>query len=116
MSNKYFVNADKTERHVIDENHVGLLPAGLVEISNAEYDELVSESLAKSDSEKLSEFKAEVQAALDKTDQVAIRAFKAGVAFNAEWATCVEKLRAQMAITEWSDDLTVTPLPTTYPC
>ena len=115
MNDKYFVNSDKTERHIIDENHVGLLPAGLIEISQSEYAALVADSQIKSDSKKLSEFKAEVQAALYKTDQVAIRAFKVGVAFNGEWAQCVEKLREQMTITEWSDDLIVTPFPTTYP-
>ena len=112
---KYFINADKTERHVIDENFVHLLPPALVEISKSEYDALVADSHIKTDSEKLSDFKAEVQSALDKTDQVAIRAFKAGVAFSGEWAQCVEKLREQMAITEWADDLIVAPLPTTYP-
>lgn len=115
MTNKYFVNSDKTERHVIDKNYVGLLPSGLIEISKTEYDKLVADSQVKTDTEKLLGFKVEVQAALDKSDMVALRAFKAGVAFNAEWATCVEKLREQMAITEWSDDLTVITLPTTYP-
>ena len=115
MTDKYFVNLDKTERHSIDENFVHLLPSALVEITKAEYDELVTEANKKTDDQKLAEFKANVQAALDASDLVALRAFKAGVAFNGEWAKCVEKLREQMAITEWSDDLIVTPFPTTYP-
>lgn len=75
----------------------------------------MADSQVKTDTEKLSEFKAEVQAALNASDLVALRAFKAGVAFSGEWAQCVEKLREQMAITEWTDDLIVAPLPTTYP-
>ena len=39
-------------------------------------------------------YKAEAQAALDRSDMVALRCFKNGVPFPAEWATYCEALRA----------------------
>lgn len=112
---KYFVSTDKTERHVIDEHHVALLPVDLIEISKAEYDELVNESNKKTDEQKLDEFKASVQAALDASDLVALRAYKAGVAFGPEWTAYDASLRKLKSVSAFSDDLLLPTKPTTYP-
>ena len=50
-------------------------------------------------------FKSAVQEALDKSDLVALRAFKAGVPFGDEWSKYDSDLRALLSVTEWSDDL-----------
>jgi len=115
MADKYFVDSDKTKRHVIDEDFISLLPLGLTEISRDEYDELVAASQLKSDAAKLSEFKALVQSALDASDLVALRAYKAGINFGEEWGAYDQKLRALMAVTEWHGDLALPPQPISYP-
>lgn len=114
MSDKFFKDASGA-LHVIDENFLSLLPSGLTEISKTEYDALVADSQTKTDTEKLSEFKAEVQAALNASDLVALRAFKAGVAFGEDWTLYDSKLRALMSVTEWSDSLSIPLQPESYP-
>jgi len=67
------------------------------------------------DSEKVSAFKVEVQSALDFSDRVALRAYKAGVPFGDLWTQYDLDLRALMSVTEWSEDLALPQQPSTYP-
>lgn len=55
----------------------------------------------------------EAQAALDASDMVAIRCFKAGVAFPAAWQTYVTELRAIVNGTDTTS--TVLPVAPAYP-
>ena len=114
MADNFFYS-ESSGWHVIDENFVSLLPADCVEKTEAEHQAYVESLAVKSDETKLSEFKVTVQAALDASDLVALRAYKAGINFGEEWGAYDQKLRALMAVTEWHGDLALPPQPISYP-
>ena len=111
-----FYKDNEGRLHALDDSSFKyLLPDGCTEITKNEYDALVVESQSETDSQKLVNFKTQVQAALDASDLVALRTYKAGVAFGAVWTAYDASLRKLMSITSWSDDLKLTPKPDAYP-
>lgn len=54
----------------------------------------LAEQAASQASQVISDLKSQAQKALDKSDLVATRCFKAGVAFPSAWQTYVTSLRA----------------------
>lgn len=68
-----------------------------------------------SNDEKLIALKVKVQEALYKSDLVALRAYKSGIAFGYAWAKYDSDLRALLSVSEWSDDLALPPKPEAYP-
>jgi hypothetical protein len=111
MSDKYFVNSDKSERHVIDENYVSLLPIGLIEISEEEYKTLIAPDVQN---QLWLEYKAKAQALLDKTDLVCLRCYKAGVPFPSDWQKYTADLRIIVSANS-GDPTSTLPLTPTYP-
>lgn len=86
-----------------------LLPSGCIQITQAEADALLAPSAAQI----RATFQSSAQVALDKTDLVAIRCLKAGVAFPADWQTYVTDLRN---IVNGTDTIsTILPTQPTYP-
>lgn len=114
MADKYFYS-ESSGWHVIDVDFIAILPTDCVEKNEVEYQAYVGSLTVKSDETKLSEFKAMVQSALDASDLVALRAYKAGVAFGDIWIAYDVSLRKLMSITAWSDDLLLPTKPIAYP-
>jgi len=99
----YFKDTNNKVHWLDDDSYTYLLPSGSVLIASDEAQSL----LAPTPDEIHQAFIATAQTALDKTDAVAIRCLKAGVAFPVEWQSYVSALRNIVSVS----DITSTSLP-----
>lgn len=83
---------DKVWQNAIDNNHNKINQNGITEL----FDFRTQEEI---DTEALATFKTAVQTAIDKTDLVALRCWKAGVEFPTEWREYTVTLRTLLAST-----------------
>jgi hypothetical protein len=79
-------------QNAIDNNHNKINEDGTTEL----FDFRTQEEI---DAEALATFKTAVQTAIDKTDSVALRCWKAGVEFPTEWKEYTVALRTLLAST-----------------
>lgn len=92
---KHYINTTN-QIFGFDDDQLHLVTSDMTELS----DVALAALLAPTPEQLLSQFKAEVQAALDSTDMIAFRCFKAGVAYPTEWLAYTTALRGLLGATE----------------
>ena len=113
MADKYFKDSSG-KLHQIDENFTSLLPPDCEEIEESEYEDLVVKNNTPSGAQLWADYRAKAQAALDKTDLICLRCYKAGVAYPAEWLDYTNELRAIIRATS-GDSTSGLPVAPNYP-
>ena len=97
--------------HFLDDDTLShLLPSGSVKIS----DTAAATMLAPTASQLWAAYQQQAHSALDKSDMVALRCFKAAVVFPVAWATYVTALRAIVGAAS-GDPMKPLPTAPTYP-
>lgn len=102
----YYKDPQNKPHYLDDARHAHLLPAGCVEITDAEAATL--QNPAPTAEQLHAALVASAQAALDVSDRVCLRCYKANVAFPAAWQTWTVGLRNIVN----GSDTTSTALPT----
>lgn len=107
----YFKDTNGGLHHLDDVAFINLLPVGCVEITDAEADSI--QHPAPTAAQIHADLVASAKSALDNTDMVCLRCYKAGVAFPSAWQDYTTALRAIVN----GSDTTSTTLPTrpSYP-
>ena len=74
-------------------NPMEMIDGEMVEMSDADYAAFQAMQTAATTQSAITQLKSQAQAALDKSDIVATRCFKAGISFPSEWQAYVVSLR-----------------------
>ncbi|MBN1839777.1 MAG: hypothetical protein JW802_07015 [Campylobacterales bacterium] len=90
---RYFIS--KINNAVILTQEGDTIDETMLEITEEEAQNLINPP--KTDEELKAEFKAAVQTAIDKTDLVALRCWKAGIEFPTDWKEYTVALRALLS-------------------